>query len=232
MANKLYEEAYIQDIAVAIREKNKTSNTYLVSQMGDAIRAIEDGGGNSSLDLELSQSLISRTVTEITADHLAGMTQLGSYAFYGCSALASITIPTTITSIGASALRSCQSLTSLVMPDSVTQTGNYICYDCTNLQNVIISNKIKTIQTYSFAYCTSLKSITIPKSVTSMKTNAFYGCSNLTDMYMKPTTPPSLGASNIIPTTTTIHVPVGSGDTYKSATYWADYIIVEDSSIN
>jgi hypothetical protein len=42
MANKLYNESYIQDIANAIREKNKdTSNkTYLVSEMGDAVREI------------------------------------------------------------------------------------------------------------------------------------------------------------------------------------------------
>lgn len=45
MPNKLYEENDIRDIAIAIREKNGTENTYNVSEMGDAIRAIT-GGGN------------------------------------------------------------------------------------------------------------------------------------------------------------------------------------------
>lgn len=40
MAKKLYEESYIEDIAVAIREKNGTETKYKTSEMGDAIRAI------------------------------------------------------------------------------------------------------------------------------------------------------------------------------------------------
>ena len=40
MAKKLYEEASVQDIAAAIREKNGGTETYKVAQMGDAVRAI------------------------------------------------------------------------------------------------------------------------------------------------------------------------------------------------
>lgn len=43
MANKLYEESDIQDIAIAIREQNGSSTKYTVSQMGDAVRAIQKG---------------------------------------------------------------------------------------------------------------------------------------------------------------------------------------------
>lgn len=45
MANKLYEEGAILNIARAIREKNGTTDTYTVSQMPAAIRALEIGGG-------------------------------------------------------------------------------------------------------------------------------------------------------------------------------------------
>ena len=40
MAKKLYEEASVQDIAVAIREKTGGTETYKVAQMGNAVRAI------------------------------------------------------------------------------------------------------------------------------------------------------------------------------------------------
>lgn len=40
MAKKLYEEASVQDIAVAIREKTGSTETYKVAQMGNAVRAI------------------------------------------------------------------------------------------------------------------------------------------------------------------------------------------------
>ena len=40
MAKKLYEEASVQDIAVAIREKTGGTETYKIAQMGNAVRAI------------------------------------------------------------------------------------------------------------------------------------------------------------------------------------------------
>ena len=41
MANKLYDEASIKDIANAIREKNGKADAYTVAQMGSAIRGIQ-----------------------------------------------------------------------------------------------------------------------------------------------------------------------------------------------
>ena len=64
----------------------------------------------------------------------------------------------------------------------------------------------------------------------SIGNSAFELCTNLTDIYLKSTTPPTLGNIDAIPTTTIIHVPVGSGETYKSATNWSNHAskIVED----
>ena len=47
MANKLYQESAIQDIAAAIREKNGTADTYKVADMGNAVRSIQ--GGNKDI---------------------------------------------------------------------------------------------------------------------------------------------------------------------------------------
>lgn len=44
MAKKLYEESNISAIAAAIRTKNGSQDTYLVSEMADAIDDIETGG--------------------------------------------------------------------------------------------------------------------------------------------------------------------------------------------
>lgn len=69
MANKLYEETSIQNIADAIRGRNGTSDTYKVSQMASAITAltISDGEGSPttgiSTTVELDFSNGNQTVT-------------------------------------------------------------------------------------------------------------------------------------------------------------------------
>lgn len=50
MANKLYDETDIQNIANAIRNKNGSQATYTVSQMASAIENIPSGGGENPLD--------------------------------------------------------------------------------------------------------------------------------------------------------------------------------------
>ena len=122
-------------------------------------------------------------------------------------------------------------IVSMEIPDSVKSISRHAFSDCTSLESITIPNSVTIIGSYAFRGCTSLESLTIPDSVTMMDFGICIGCDNLTDMYLHPTTPPTLGATNAISTaTTTIHVPVGCGDAYKTATNWSAYadIIVED----
>ena len=52
-----------------------------------------------------------------------GITTIGSYAFYNCSTLTSVTIPNSVTEIGGSAFAGCSALTSVTIPNSVTTIG-------------------------------------------------------------------------------------------------------------
>ena len=114
--------------------------------------------------------------------------------------------------------------------DAVTQ----LIEDRNNIVNIIIPEGTTNIGGHVFLSCPGLTSITIPNSVTSIGEQSFAYCYTLADMYMLPTTPPTIhGTNSISDDTTAIHVPIGSGDAYRTATNWSSFadIIVEDIEI-
>ena len=104
---------------------------------------------------------------------------IGESAFYKCTGLTSIVIPSSITSIGGSAFYGCTGLTSVVIPNSVTSIGNYAFRECTGLTSIVIPSSITSIGGSAFYGCTGLTSVVIPNSVTSIGYEAFYVCSSL-----------------------------------------------------
>ena len=110
------------------------------------------------------------------------VTSIGDSAFYQCSGLTSVTIGSSVTSIGDSAFYKCSGLTSVTIPDSVTSIGDSAFYYCSGLTSVTIGNSVTSIGNDAFFYCYRLKEITIPDSVTSIGNQAFWCCSGLTSV--------------------------------------------------
>ena len=103
-------------------------------------------------------------------------------AFYNCSSLTSITIPSSVTSIGEYAFYGCTGLTNITIPEDVTSIGSSAFYGCTGLTSITIPEGVTSIYSYTFKNCSRLKSITIPESVTSIGDSAFSGCTRLMDV--------------------------------------------------
>ncbi len=110
------------------------------------------------------------------------VTSIGHYAFYGCTSLTSVTIGGSVTTIGDSAFFGCTSLTSVAIGDSVTSIGHYAFYGCTSLTSVAIGDSVTTIGDAAFDGCSALTSVTIPNSVTSIGASAFRDCTGLTSI--------------------------------------------------
>ena len=87
------------------------------------------------------------------------MTEIGSAAFSGCTALTSIVIPDSVTSIGWSAFYGCTGLTKVVILDGVTSIGWRAFQGCTGLESVVIPGSVTEIDGLAFYGCTALKSV-------------------------------------------------------------------------
>ena len=108
-------------------------------------------------------------------DTLGGkpVTSIGSYAFYKCRGLMSVTMPNSVTSIGNSAFSGCSDLTSMTMLDGVTSIGDDAFFDCSSLTSVTIPGSVTSIGSYAFLGCARLTIVTIPDSVISIGHDAF-----------------------------------------------------------
>ena len=174
------------------------------------------GGGSSS-----SPAVSTSTTGAITIPSKLGgypVSSIAYGAFYGCSRLTHIAIPSDVTSIESCAFEDCSGLTSVAIPDSVTSIGYYAfkgcsdsLFDTTTIPGVKLVDGwaigctdslsgnlnlmgVRGIGPSAFYGCSGLTSVMIPDSVTSIGAFAFYGCSGLTSVTI-PDSVTSIGDS-------------------------------------
>ena len=103
------------------------------------------------------------------------MTSIRDYAFYWCSGLTSITIPSSVTSIGDEAFSWCVGLTSIAIPNSVTSIGEYAFDHCWNLTSVTIGWEIPLEIGYYVFWGSSYQNATlyVPKGTKALYEAAY-----------------------------------------------------------
>jgi hypothetical protein len=111
--------------------------------------------------------------------YFTAIRELKAYTFYGCSAMASITLPAEMTSIGDYGFGLCRSLSSLVLPETITTIGKSAFYMCSSLVSIAIPSKVSVLQEKTFIDCTNLANVTIGEGVTEIGTAVFQKCSGL-----------------------------------------------------
>ena len=91
--------------------------------------------------------------------------KIGDYAFYGCSGLTSLTLPSGVTSIGDYAFRECSGLTSLTLPSGVTEIGARAFSGCSGLTSIYVyTEKLPKMGRSVFGDCDAKKcTVYVPK---------------------------------------------------------------------
>lgn len=215
----------------------------LISSSGQIIVGAAESGNS-----ELLASICNKTITELKASDLKGVTVILDSLFYQCNNLTKVELPDTIISIASYAFSECVNLIDVIIPNSTTMIDSNAFYGCENLKEIIIPNSITEIHSAVFGNCSSLAKVTIPESVTKINFSAFDGCSSLvkviipsgvrdisglafsnctslTDIILIPTTPPTLGGNAFmnISANAVFTVPRGSLSAYQTATNWSTY---------
>ena len=116
----------------------------------------------------------------------SSVTSIGNSACGGCRSLCELVIPSSVTSIGDGVFKDCSSLRELVIPSSITSIGYGAFYLCTSLCELVIPPSVTSIEDYAFNNCTSLRELVIPSSVTSIGDGAFYFCTSLQELVIPP----------------------------------------------
>lgn len=112
----------------------------------------------------------------------AGVSRIGSFAFFECKNLTSASLARGLSWIGSNAFRDCPALTEVVIPEGVSIMGSGVFNFCTALESVDLPDGIRTIDNFTFSGCSNLTEADIPNTVTSIGMGVFHSCAKLTSI--------------------------------------------------
>ncbi len=213
------------------------NNTYLQSvEFGEYASVIDD-----------AQFAGCTNLTEVKG--LENIKSIGKGAFYRCSSLESLTIPSNVTTIEPWAFRN-SGLKSMNIPAGVKTLGNYAFAECSNLEeftfsddceltaipdyflydavkldNIALPKNTLTIGDYAFYGCTLMKECKISSKITKIGDYAFNQCNNLNSVYAYTFEPQTID-QNTFSTyhTATLHIPSASYLLYFYDTQWSQFL--------
>ena len=149
-------------------------------------------------------------------DNLGSPASIGTYAFYGCTDLTSVTIPSSVQSVGNHAFDGCSTLTSVTINSNAVASADY---------SYSTSYYYPTYDNFKTRFGNQVTSYTFGSEVTAIGTKALYDCTGVSELYVKATTPPTITSSTFgnVPKSIPVYVPIGRAAAYRQAQYWSQF---------
>ena len=222
-------------IAAAIRAKNKSTQTYLPSEMAAAINAISTGSFEDEIiTREISGTYTNDRITKtgeaafqsckkLTEVNLPNVTFVEHYSFYRCSALDSISIPKMTSARD-------YAFAGTAIKNASWSNISYVGWNCFQDTKSLVSvefPKLKSLNWYAF------KNSSIQRAefaiLTTITNYSFMNCTNFDTLILRASTLCTLGNTAALQNTKIaagtgyIYVPDKLVDSYKAATNWVTY---------
>ena len=203
----IFTEEELTALANSIRTKAGREDKMTMSEMCDAVRAIESAtvakyGVTDTYDFgELTETdniassckLFSKYVgykiitisnsgfaySSIQEFDFPLLTKIGHHAFQDCNNLTRVEIQASITSINYNAFQNCTSLEEVIFLNSMTSLPDDIFRNCSKLKHVVLPSGLTSIGHEAFQNCSDLIMDELPENLTSIGRYAFDHCSNL-----------------------------------------------------
>ena len=174
-----------------------------------------------------------------------GVTEIGYSAFAKCNSIESVTLPNTLQSIGAFAMAFNHKLSNVVFPDHLSHLATALLYDCPSLTtchlpaqmeyiddnlfwqsgitHLDVPEHVTRIEEAAFESCLSLRELSLPAALTEIADGVFANGTVPEKLILASEVPPTVKESAFTDYTTTIIVPKGAGNAYRSHDIWGRF---------
>ena len=154
------------------------------------------------------------------------ITDINSYAFYGCTELDQIVLPNSVAKIGDNAFRGTAIRDLSFLPVGVTEIGNCAFANCRRLVAANLPEGIKDVAQNLFENCPRLLTVSMSENTETVSTNVLQGSKKLSNISCAAQTAPTAasGAFNDIRLRyVTLTIPQHSFESYLMAAQWGKF---------
>ncbi|MBR1850070.1 MAG: leucine-rich repeat domain-containing protein [Bacteroidales bacterium] len=160
----------------------------------------------------------------------------GTPFFYDTTSRANITtlnIGSNVKSLPSHFMYGMDQLTTVSLPDSLLTIGSYAFSGCGNLNEIVIPDMVTTIDSFAFyrEEASNISRLVLGSSVQNIAMQAFGG-QNPDTIFVKATVPPTIDSTTFgdVRADVPIVVPCGTLGDYQQATYWNNFLNLQESS--